>query len=234
MVARAEGEQVTEFFRFPRTPHIAWLGEGEPRGDKLLDAKEAEDLLASELVVEEKVDGANLGFSIDENGILRAQNRGAYVYQDHCHPQFKPLFSWLKPREHRLADALFPDLMLFGEWCYAVHSIQYDALPDWFLVFDVYDRAKGEFWSSRKRDELAAELGLATVPKLGEGRFDLPGLMGLLGNSRLTTGPAEGLYVRKEEGDRLVTRAKLVRAEFVQAIDVHWTKKGMRTNSLRR
>lgn len=225
---------MTEFFRFPRTPHIAWLGKGEPRGDKLLEPHEVEALLSGEVVVEEKVDGANLGFSVDENCILRAQNRGAYVYQDHCHPQFKPLFSWLKTREQRIADALFPNLMLFGEWCYAVHSIHYESLPDWFLVFDVYDRAKGEFWSSRKRDELAAELGLSTVPKLGEGRFDVPGLLALMGESRLTKGPAEGLYVRKEEGDRLAMRAKLVRAEFVQAIDVHWTKKGMRTNALRR
>lgn len=225
---------MTDFFRFPRTPHLAWLAEGEPRGDKLLDPHEAAELLSNELVVEEKVDGANLGFSVDENGLLRAQNRGAYVFQDHCHPQFKPLFRWLEPRRHRLADALYPDLMLFGEWCYAVHSIHYERLPDYFLAFDVYDRSKNEFWSSQKRDALASDLGMATVPKLGEGRFDMAALEALLGKSRLSNGPAEGLYVRREERERLISRAKLVRAEFVQAIDVHWTKKGMRVNGLLR
>lgn len=221
---------MSDFYRFPRTPHIAWLAKGEPRGDKVLDANEAEELLSNDLVVEEKVDGANLGFSIDENGMLRAQNRGAYVFQDHCHPQFKPLFRWLEPRQHRLADALFPDLMLFGEWCYAVHSIHYERLPDYFIAFDVFDRSKNEFWSSRRRDALAAELGLFTVPRLGEGKFDKAGLLALLGQSRLTDGPAEGLYVRREDEERLITRAKLVRAEFVQTIDVHWSKKAMRLN----
>lgn len=60
------------------------------------------------------------------------------------------------------------------------------------------------------------------------------GLLALLGESRLAKGPAEGIYVRKEDGERLLSRAKLVRAEFVQAIDVHWTKKAMRVNSLAR
>lgn len=225
---------MSDFVRFPRTPHLAWLAEGEPRGDKVLDSQEAEALLSNEVVVEEKVDGANIGFSVDESGILRAQNRGAYVFQDHCHPQFKPLFRWLQPRQHRLVDALYPDLMLFGEWCYAVHSVHYEKLPDYFLCFDVYDKSAGAFWSSAKRNALAAELGLSTVPTLGEGRFDMAGLRKLLGKSRLTDGPAEGIYVRREEGARLLTRAKLVRAEFVQAIDVHWTKKGMRVNSLAR
>lgn len=64
------------FFRFPHTPHIAWLGEGMPRGDKLLSAAEVDELLSCQGVVEEKLDGANLGFSLAPDGGLRAQNRG--------------------------------------------------------------------------------------------------------------------------------------------------------------
>ena len=38
------------------------------------------EFLRYELVVEEKVDGANLGISFDENGTIRVQNRGEYFF----------------------------------------------------------------------------------------------------------------------------------------------------------
>ena len=79
---------------------------------------------------------------------------------------------------------------------------------------------------------MAARVGVAVVPELGRGRFDVDGLKHLLGRSRLTEGPAEGLYVRREEGGRLMARAKLVRAEFVQAIDEHWSKRKLEENRL--
>ena len=209
-----------DFFRFPHTPHVAWLGQGQPRDDKVLTPGEAKEVLANDLVVEEKVDGANVGFSVDEEGDLQVQNRGSLLSHGTCHPQFSPLWRWLQPKQDLLAEALFPDLMLFGEWCYAVHSIRYTRLPDWFLAFDVYDRSKGTFWSVPRRDELVHRLGISLVPKLGAGRFDLPGLRKLLVASQLTEGAAEGLYVRRDEGERLVARAKLVNREFTQALSL--------------
>ena len=65
---------MTEFFRFPHTHHLIWLGEGEPRGDKVLLASEVEDMLQGELIIEEKLDGANLGISLDDNGELHHMN----------------------------------------------------------------------------------------------------------------------------------------------------------------
>lgn len=189
-------------------------------------------MLCGEVIVEEKVDGANLGFSVNEHGELRAQNRGRYLALDAPTGQWKPLKRWLAGREHALAEALFPSLMLFGEWCYAVHSVHYTRLPDWFLVFDVYDRERGEFWDTQRRDDLATKLELSLAPRLGAGRFDLTQLEELLARSRLTEGPAEGLYLRREEGGRLIARAKLVRSEFVQFIDEHWSKQPVRPNVL--
>ena len=221
---------MSEFFRFPHTPHLAWLGQGQPRDDKVLSLDDVAAFLDGEVLVEEKVDGANLGFSVDDEGELRAQNRGSFLDPERCHPQFKSLFSWLAPRREALADALFPDLMLFGEWCYAIHSVAYTRLPDWFLAFDVYDRAEGRFWSAVRREALVRELGLAAVPQLGAGRYDLAGLMGLLASSRLSDAPAEGLYLRRDEGEWLAARAKLVRPEFTQAIEEHWSRGPLRVN----
>jgi hypothetical protein len=225
---------MTAFFRFPHTPHLAWLGAERPRADKVLTTEEVRSLLSGPVVVEEKVDGSNLGFSIDEHGELRGQNRGSYVELDSPTGQWKPLKRWLAARRHALAEALAPGLMMFGEWCYAVHSVRYSRLPDWFLAFDVYERAKGEFWSTERRNELARRLDISVVPELGRGRFDLAGLKPLLGHSKVTEGPAEGLYVRREQGGCLLQRAKLVRAEFVQAIEQHWSKRAIEPNQLAR
>lgn len=81
------------FFRFPHTPHIVWLGEGSPRDDKVLPQVEVEDLLAHDVVVEEKVDGANVGFSISVDGDIQVQNRGQYLIPPYS-GQFEKLKTW--------------------------------------------------------------------------------------------------------------------------------------------
>lgn len=224
---------MSDFFRFPHTPHLAWLGSGQPRDDKVLSAAEAEALLAGEVVVEEKVDGANIGFSTTESGELQVQNRGSYLDRERAHPQFRPLWSWMPAREPELVNALWPNLMLFGEWCYAVHSVVYDRLPDWFLGFDVHDLEADAFWETARRDALLSELRLSPVPRLAKGRFSVEGLKRLLaGQSRVGGGPMEGLVVRQESGGFTTARAKLVRAEFAQAIEEHWSRGPLRRNKL--
>ncbi len=221
-----------DFFRFPHTPHLAWLGKGQPRNDKVLSPADADAILSHPVTVEEKVDGANVGISVDDIGELRVQNRGSYLTRENSHPQFKPLFRWLDERRAALKGALFPDLMLFGEWCYAVHSVAYDRLPDWFLAFDVYDRAHSCFWSVPRRDALVRQLDMALVPRVASGRFDLAGIQRLLGKSHVADTPAEGLYIRADEIDHLAARAKVVRAEFTQAIEEHWSKRPLRANQV--
>lgn len=222
------------FHRFPHTPHLAWLGPGQPRDDKVLTPADATEFLTAEVIAEEKIDGANIGFSLSDEGSLLVQNRGSYLTADHCHAQFQPLFRWLRGKEDAIAEALFPDLMLFGEWCYAVHCVRYTKLPDLFLAFDVFDRSSGKYWSVARRNALTSDLGLKTVPELARGRFTLTALKALLGASKLTDGPAEGIYVRRESGDFLTARAKLVRPEFVQAIEEHWSRRGLQANGVLR
>ena len=61
-----------DFYKFPSTPHLALLGEVAVRDDKVMSKFERDEFLTHELVVEEKVDGANLGISFDESGNIRA------------------------------------------------------------------------------------------------------------------------------------------------------------------
>lgn len=225
---------MTDFFRFPHTPHIAWLGEGTPRDDKVLSPAEVADLLAGEVVVEEKLDGANLGFSLGPNGRLRAQNRGQYLAEPYV-GQFQRLSEWMTVHGAGLAETLDGHLIAFGEWCAARHSLDYPALPDWWLLFDVYDRYEQKFWSTSRRNALAQKLHLATVPRLAEGRQTLAKLKdGLeLWHSRYRDGMLEGVVVRREDENWLLARGKLVRSNFTQAIDTHWRSRRLEWNRVR-
>lgn len=217
---------MSDFFRYPHTPHLAWLGAGQPRDDKTLSPIEANALLSEAIVVEEKLDGANLGLSLSPAGSLRAQNRGHFLAEPYT-GQFSRLASWLNLHADALCAALTPGLILFGEWCAAKHSLSYDRLPDWFLLFDVFDRSQQAFWSSTRRNALAKDVGLSCVPQVTHGQVSLPQLENLLAteSSRYGQGPLEGLVVRKESTDWCEFRAKLVRANFAQAIDAHWRKR---------
>lgn len=222
-----------DFFRFPHTAHLAWLGEGSPRDDKVLLPNEVTALLAGDVIVEEKLDGANLGFSLAPEGSLRSQNRGQYLIEPHT-GQFARLSAWLSQHDEVLRTILTPNLIIFGEWCAARHSLDYAALPDWFLLFDVYDRSAGKFWSSLRRNELASRAGLVTVPQVQHGKTTLTALKLLVNNqqSLYRKGPLEGVVIRRESTDWCEARAKLVRHDFTQAMHTHWRRRAIEWNRM--
>lgn len=221
-----------DFYKFPSTPHLALLGDVVVRGDKVMSESERNDFLRHELMVEEKVDGANLGISFDTSGNIRVQNRGAYLHLPSS-GQWKKLFEWLAPKTDVLFEQLTDRYILFGEWCYAQHSVNYDRLPDWFLVFDVFDKRNSRFLSCSRRDTIIRALGIAQVPMIKRGHFSLSELSKLLSQSCLSDKPAEGLYFRFDKGDWLVQRAKLVRPAFIQSVGQHWSRSDIKVNRLR-
>jgi ATP-dependent RNA circularization protein (DNA/RNA ligase family) len=224
---------MTKFFRFPHTPHLAWLGQDTPRDDKVLSSSECEAFLAHAVVLEEKVDGANLGFSVDTTGAIRAQNRGQYLPRPFT-GQFGRLNGWLSSHEEALFDALGESLMLFGEWVAAVHSMEYPGLPDYFLMFDVYDKNAQRFWSTTRRNALASRLDLCPVHQIGMGHYRLNALQQVLSTTPSTyrVGGCEGIYLRQEDENWLIARAKLVHPDFVQSIGEHWRSRSLRWNTL--
>jgi len=222
-----------EFIKFPHTPHLAWLSSKPLREDRVLSNDEVSVFLGDHVIVEEKVDGANIGISVSSERSLVVQNRGAYIEKP-APAQFQPLWNWLNMRSEQLIKRLGQDLILFGEWCYAVHSIRYERLPDWFIGFDIYDRSRGAFLASDRRDDLLSSLHLYSVPRIAKGRFSMPELARLIENSRSAFGSTkvEGLYLRRESQGWLEQRAKMVRAEFTQSISEHWTSRPLSRNVL--
>lgn len=219
--------------KFPSTPHLAWPGGDNGRDDKVLTPSETRAFLSGPILVEEKIDGANLGISLDQEGRIRFQNRGNWL-QGQLTGQWARLRGWMAEHEPQVRKFLPQNHILFGEWCYAMHSIRYDNLPDWFLAFDVYDTNIRRFWSLARRNSLASAANLATVPIVSSGAFTKAEVITLLNSpSAFANGPCEGLYLRQEEGEWLEKRAKIVRSEFTQGIAEHWSRKTIVPNKIR-
>ncbi|OIQ01226.1 MAG: DNA ligase [Syntrophobacteraceae bacterium CG2_30_61_12] len=220
-----------DFFKFPSTPHLATMPGIDIRGDKVLTESERDEFMTHELIVEEKVDGANLGLSFDAEGNIRAQNRGAYLHLPGT-GQWEKLGEWLARHTDMLFEYLSDRYILFGEWCYAQHSISYNRLPDWLLAFDIYDREARRFLATSRRDRLLDEMRISKVPRLAHGRFCFVEIQKLLSQSKLADQPAEGIYLRIDQGDWLEQRAKLVRPAFIQAVVQHWSRSAIKPNRL--
>ena len=248
--------------KYPRTHHLE--GSRLQPGDEDLAQIPWSELRGRPLVVEEKLDGANSGLSFDSRGQLLLQSRGHYLRGGGNERQFSILKSWAHARAPRLRDALGDRYLVYGEWLHAKHTVFYDALPHYFLEFDVLDRSNGDFLSTDRRRELLGSLPLVSVPVLARGRFErLEELTALVGRSlykserwrerldesaregsadparvrRETDGSdlMEGLYLKLEEGGRVVGRFKLIRSGFLQTVEgsgSHWMDRPLVANRL--
>lgn len=221
--------------KFPRTPHLLWLGNDHPRDDKVLSDVESASFLKDVVFIEEKVDGANVGIFMDKDGNLRAQNRGTVLESGKTDPQFEPFWAWLAMRRDTLTSVLGNKYSVFGEWCFARHSVHYSSLPDWFLGFDVLDRQQNAFLATRSRNSFLQQLGMVPVPYIAEGVFSKTEVIDLLYgiHSMLGAPTPEGLYLRKESNGKVTGRAKLVHPEFHKTIGEHWSKRPLEKNRLR-
>jgi hypothetical protein len=193
---------------------------------------ERDAFLRHELFVEEKVDGANLGISFDSSGNLKLQSRGAWLEPPY-RGQWASLAEWLSPRTDRLFSGIDDRYVIFGEWCFARHTVRYTGLTDWFLGFDILEIPSGRFLATHGRDETMSRLPIAQVPFLAKGHFSLDRLTGLLGASLLGNGPAEGVYLRFNSEEWLGGRAKLVAPGFVSPTEPHWSSRPMAINQLK-
>lgn len=214
--------------KFPRTKHAVNLG-GAGRDDLMLTKAEVEELLRHPLIVEEKVDGANMGIRLTADGALVVQNRSHFVTAA-SHPQFGPLAAWLAEHEDALRRVLVDHrTVLYGEWLVATHSIHYSRLPDWFLAYDLLDTRTGHFLCRSALEDRLRDSGLHMTPRV----FAQPQVFASVAELQALTqvasqfydGPVEGVVLRHCDDTRVVSRAKVVRSNFI-AGNEHWTRQG--------
>jgi hypothetical protein len=177
-----------ELRKYVRTPHIQ--GSRLQRGDHDMEAVPWEELAGKHLVVEEKVDGSQTGISFSEDGKLLLQSRGHYLRGGPREKQFDVLKQWAAARQEELFCILGSRYVMYGEWLFAAHTCYYDALPHYFMEFDVLDTEPNEFLSTPARDKLLrfASDVVHPVLVLAAGEFSaLKELEAMIGRSKFIT-----------------------------------------------
>ena len=231
-----------DFVKYPRTPHL--FGSRGTSDDKHLGERESMQFLDDEsLIVEEKIDGTNVGIHFSD-GQLMLQCRG-HLITEGMHPQYDLFKQWTVVKQNLLEERLGEQFILYGEWMYAKHSIFYSELPHYFFEFDIYDKQAGMFLTLEKRMALLDGTKIETVPIVHRGKMERSDLEGLIQSSAFgaefdnpLTGRrddlCEGLYLRTENDTQVTGRAKIVRPEFVEKIkqSVHWQQQVMTPNKL--
>ncbi|CAE6347854.1 unnamed protein product [Rhizoctonia solani] len=225
--------------KFPRTTHILDLGAAT--GDDIVpESPNPIPICTNEIVViTEKIDGANMGFSLSPSRELQVQNRSHYVNSQY-HIQFKQLDSWIASHRESLyavldRDPAFPErYVLYGEWMAATHSIGYTELGDLFYAFDLFDRATNTFASRKMLETVLADTNILLTPIICICKAVPPNdaLAELVRqDSRFYSGPAEGIYVKVETESVVRQRGKVVREDFI-AGNEHWSKGLVRWNTI--
>ena len=203
--------------KYPRTPHLPF-SPGASSDDVWMDMRAAFE--EREVVITEKMDGEN-----------------TTMYRDHIHARsmdskHHPSRSWVKGLHHTIADRIPVGWRVCGENLFAKHSVGYDALPSYFMMFSIWDESDSclSWEQTREWSEL---LDLELVPVLYEGVWDEEHVRALA--EGLDTDVTEGFVVRLAgEFERDAFReavAKWVRADHVQT-EEHWMHRAVEPNGL--
>lgn len=231
--------------KYPRTRHLE--GSRLQPGDDGMGDVPFTQVASRHLIVEEKVDGSNSGVRFGPGREVKLQSRGHYLTGGGRERHFAMLKQWAWAHAADLWSILGTRYVMYGEWLYAKHTVFYDALPHYFMEFDILDTEADRFLDTATRRRMLEGSPVVSVPILHEGELaDLDALTDMVGPS-LYKGPRwrealeracaerdldvarawsqtdaademEGLYVKVEEGGEVVERYKFVRYSFMTAV----------------
>lgn len=216
--------------KYPRTFHLPW-SPGASKDDRI--ASNLDHLIGRPIVISEKCDGSNT--SLEANGCFARTHSGAPTHAS---------FDGLKALHASVKYIIEPNVQLFGEWCYALHSIAYTELPSYFMLFGVrYLNSEGNHrWGSWNDVNMwAGDIGVSTVPELYTGTISSEKELEQLINSFMNQpsacgGIREGVVVRVatgfEDNDFSKCIFKYVRANHVQTSE-HWKDQEIIKNKLK-
>ena len=207
------------YHKYPRTFHFPW-SPGLQNDDRVVE--DPDMFMGKMVVVTEKLDGENTS-----------------MYRDHIHARsldsvHHPSRTVVKQLHGQLAHQIPVGWRLCGENMYAKHSIFYNALPSYFILFSMWnDRNECLPWAETL--DWAELLGLHTVPVLYLGPWDEEKIKACwTGVSRFGS-EQEGYVVRTVDGfaydDFSKNVAKYVRRGHVQT-SAFWMTQPVLPNQL--
>ncbi len=201
---------------YARTPYLI-EPVGGARDDAVLAPLQREQWLNSPVLVEEKLDGANVSIW-QHDGRLEVASRGGPTSMDRGR-QLGRLRGWVAEHEGQLRNLTTGGWGAYGEWLWLSHSVLYDRLPDLLVVLDLWHPSR-DCIAPDERDRRCGEVGLTCPPRLFLGTLtSTDRLLKLLGQSSYSsTAAMEGAVLR----DQQRRRCKVLRPGFLRRQDEEW------------
>ena len=205
-------------YKYPRTFHLPF-SEGVSSDDKIQNDL---TLLNQDIVVSFKKDGENVSMYRD------------YIHARSLDSKNHPSRDWVKKFHAGIRHDIPEGFRICGENLYAKHSIYYDNLPSYFLVFSIWDGDTCLSWQDTV--EYSKLLNLELVPVIFNGKFGgSPEELHIFLKTFLDTEREEGYVVRSagsfKYSDFSKNVVKFVRKNHVQTSE-HWMSQKIIPNKL--
>lgn len=160
-----------------------------------LGKEETDGILDFEVIVQEKVDGANVSI-FEHEGKVRCGTRTRMLPEDESFRGFQEAV------QNNFSIAMWlsrnPECILYAEWL-VKHTITYpDEAYEKLYLFDIYDKNTGEWWSQEDVKQEAEFLGLEYPHIFAEGNLTFEQINEFVGKSAIA--PAGEGVVLKAKG----------------------------------
>ncbi len=210
----------SKYIKYPRTYHVPWSAPSSD--DRVLDDD-------SQFTNREVV------------GLLKMDGENTTMYNDFIHARSinsgpHPSRSMVKSIWSKIAYLLDDDMRVCGENLYAQHTVAYDNLSSYFMVFNIWVGNTCLSWDETV--EYCGILGLESVPVFYRGVYDAEAMQEAF---KPYADSHEGCVIRVVEDFPYSafkhSVAKYVQKEFKEALDSgdgkHWMSKKVVPNKLK-
>lgn len=224
--------------KFPKTPHLPFNSLAATDDDIVADKDAIRIIYNSErIVVQEKLDGANLRIQFDGESEPAIGNREHVLKKGYVKKntpaklQFRPVWNWAysnKKKFANLTNMLDETPIVFGEWMLAQHTTKYDKLPTLFFAYDIF--VDNIFLDPIETIELLIRAGFTIPPILNMEKSDRLNTMLYELSPFSSTDKREGLYFKIGNGLETTHRFKMLRQDY-KTID-NFTERGLIKNGL--
>lgn len=145
----------SRYFKYPRTYHLPW-SPGTTSDDRVL--KNIDIFNNQDIVVTEKMDGENTTMYSD------------YIHARSIDMDSHPSRDWIKNFWAGIKHEIPVGWRFCGENLFAKHSIKYEKLPSYFMLFSIWDD-RNICLSWKDTAEWAKLLNISLVPVLWTGKL---------------------------------------------------------------
>lgn len=150
-------QEEIESGKYPRTYHLPF-SPGSSNDDKI--QYDLSKILNVPIVLLEKLDGSNV--SMERYNCFARSHSGPPTHQS---------FDYFKSIHSTIKFLIDENVQIFAEYLYAQHSLNYDKLPHYCLIFGVRDLVSDKWYSWENVKLLAKTLDIPTAPVIYDGLF---------------------------------------------------------------